>query len=147
MSENGDSFDLARFLRVQGEVYAKALAEIRNGRKRSHWMWFIFPQVDGLGTSHTSVFYSIKSVGEVLAYLKHPVLGHRLIECSSAVLQSDIASAEQIFGSVDAAKLRSSMTLFDHISPGSIFSEVLTKYYAGSRDAKTLQILISMESK
>jgi uncharacterized protein (DUF1810 family) len=137
-----DGFDLNRFLQGQAEVYARALAEIKAGRKRSHWMWFIFPQIDGLGNSPTARFYAIKSKDEAEAYLNHPLLGKRLIECAEALLKIIGKSADEMFGYPDDLKLRSSMTLFASVStPDSIFSRVLDKYYSGQLDVQTLQIL------
>ncbi|MCI0685534.1 MAG: DUF1810 domain-containing protein [Gemmataceae bacterium] len=137
-----DPHDLGRFLRAQEDDYAQALAEIRSGRKRSHWMWYIFPQIDGLAFSATSKHFSIKSVEEARAYLDHPVLGPRLLECAEAVVGVDVRSATEIFGSPDDLKLRSCATLFACVSPpGSVFDRLLAKYYGGERDAKTLQLL------
>src|SRR5690348_3268527 len=107
-----DRFDLDRFVRAQEEVYCRALSEITLGRKRSHWMWFIFPQIDGLGCSSTAKFYAIKSKDEAKAYLNHPRLGKRLNECAEALLKIKGKSATEIFGYPDDLKLRSSMTLF-----------------------------------
>src|SRR5262249_59196898 len=118
------------------------LGEIRSGRKQSHWMWYIFPQFDGLGFSSTSQRYSIKSVAEAKAYLAHPVLGPRLRECAEAVLGVEGRSAFEIFGSPDDMKLRSSATLFAAVSPpGSVFERVLAKYYGGEADAPTLRLM------
>ena len=107
-------------------------------------MWFIFPQVIGLGNSPTSILYSIKSIDEAKAYQSHPILAPRLIECSSTLLTINGMSAEPIFGGIDAVKLSSSMTLFDHVSPDAVFSEVLGKYFDNRRDDKTLEILAGM---
>ena len=137
-----DPHDLSRFVEAQDDVYAEALAEIRSGRKRSHWMWFIFPQVAGLGFSSMSRRYAIKNLGEAEAYLKHPVLGPRLIECAEAALGVEGRSALDIFGSPDDMKLRSSATLFALVSqPGSVFARLLDKYYQGQRDPETLRLL------
>jgi uncharacterized protein (DUF1810 family) len=137
-----DPYDLNRFLKAQENDYASALAEIRNGQKTSHWMWYIFPQFDGLAVSSTSKHYAIKSVPEAKAYLAHPILGPRLLECAEAVLQLEGRSATEIFGSPDDLKLRSSATLFACVSPpGSAFDRLLGKYYGGVRDRKTLQLL------
>jgi uncharacterized protein (DUF1810 family) len=138
----GDHYDLERFVRAQQGDYEQALSEIRGGRKRSHWMWYIFPQFDGLGFSSTAKRYSIKSVEEAKAYLDHPVLGPRLLECAEAVIRVESRSATEIFGSPDDLKLRSCATLFACVSPpGSVFERLLGKYYRGARDAKTLQLL------
>ena len=137
-----DNYNLNRFLQAQENTYQTALAEIRNGRKRSHWMWFIFPQVAGLGFSETSQFYAIKSIAEATAYLSHPVLGKRLVEISEALLTIDGKSANQIFGSPDDMKLKSSMTLFAAVSDkDSVFQKVLEKYFDGQEDSKTLHLL------
>jgi uncharacterized protein (DUF1810 family) len=139
-----DPFDLERFVNAQRDVYSRALSEIKSGQKKSHWMWFVFPQIIGLGNSPTSILYSIKSINEAKAYLSHSILGPRLAECSSAVLKGTATSAEQIFGSIDAVKLCSSLTLFDYLSPGTMFSEVIGKYFDNRRDDKTLTILAGM---
>jgi uncharacterized protein (DUF1810 family) len=119
-----------------------ALAEIRAGRKRSNWMWYIFPQFDGLGMSSTSKRYSIKSFEEARAYLAHPILGPRLLECTGAVLNVEGRSATGIFGSPDDLKLRSSATLFSNVlPPGSVFDLLLGKYYGGERDEVTLRLM------
>lgn len=137
-----DRFDLQRFVSAQDRIYADVLAELRNGHKRTHWMWFIFPQIQGLGFSSTTQYYAIKSAEEARAYLDHPVLGKRLLECTQAVLSVQNRSASAIFGSPDDMKLKSSMTLFDAIAqPGSAFAQVLDRYYQGQRDRKTLDIL------
>src|SRR4051812_36566351 len=138
----GDPHNLSRFVQAQEDDYERALAELRGGRKRSHWMWYIFPQFDGLGFSATSRRYSIKSVAEAEAYLRHPVLGPRLIECAEAVLGVKGRSAFEIFGSPDDMKLRSCATLFASVSPpGSVFDRLLGKYFQGDRDSKTLALL------
>ena len=123
---------LQRFLAAQAAIYPEALAELRAGRKRSHWMWFVFPQVAGLGTSATARRYAIGSRAEAAAYLAHPILGARLRECAAALLGVHDRTAEQILGSPDHLKLRSSMTLFAALAePGSPFAAVLARYYAG----------------
>ena len=137
-----DPHDLNRFIDAQHSSYETALSEIRRGRKRSHWMWFIFPQYAGLGTSATSQRYAIKSVAEAEAYLKHPVLGLRLTQITEALLAIEGRSAHEVFGSPDDLKLKSSATLFAHVSPtGSVFQRVLNKYFGGERDDKTLRLL------
>jgi uncharacterized protein (DUF1810 family) len=129
-------------MQAQKPVYAEALLEIKRGRKRSHWMWYIFPQFDGLGFSTTSRLYSIKSVAEAAAYLVHPVLGPRLRECAEAALAVEGRSAHEIFGSPDDLKLRSCATLFASVSPpGSVFHRILDKYFQGKPDPKTLGLL------
>jgi len=135
-------YDLQRFIDAQQSDYATALAEIRSGRKRSHWMWYVFPQLLGLGYTSTSVFYAIKNLDEAAAYLQHPVLGPRLIEISNALLAPDGKDANEIFGSTDAMKLRSSMTLFSLVPGASgTFQAVLDKFFNGLKDEKTLQLL------
>ncbi len=137
-----DPFGLERFVEAQAEVYDRALAEIQRGDKRSHWMWFIFPQIEGLGHSSTARFYSIKSADEAKAYLNHPVLGPRLLECSEVLLRLQGLSASDIFGFPDDLKLRSSMTLFASVSEAdSVFARVLQQYYQGQPDEKTLELL------
>jgi len=139
---SSDPFDLNRFVRAQQQLYADALEEIRNGRKRSHWMWFIFPQYHGLGTSALSQLYAIKSLEEARAYLAHPVLGPRLIECAEAALAVAGKSAQAIFGSPDDKKLQSSATLFACVTQeNSVFAQLLTKFYQSQRDPQTLQLL------
>jgi uncharacterized protein (DUF1810 family) len=141
-SESSDPYDLNRFISAQEGIYDRALAELREGLKRSHWMWFIFPQIDGLGHSPTTRHYSIKSLEEARQYLAHPVLGARLKECVEAVLNVQGQSASDIFGHPDDWKLQSSMTLFELVSgPHSVFARVLDKYYQGKRDERTLQIV------
>jgi uncharacterized protein (DUF1810 family) len=135
-----DPHDLQRFVMAQdgGDTYKQALAEIRRGRKVSHWMWFVFPQVVGLGSSAMSQRYAIASLDEARAYLSHPVLGPRLIESAQAVADSDSASAEQLFGAIDTRKLQSSMTLFLRADPTrAIFQRVLDRYFGGRYDAAT----------
>lgn len=137
-----DPFDLHRFLAAQEGVYTSVLSELRSGRKRSHWMWFIFPQIDGLGHSSTSRYYAIKSVEEARQYLSHAVLGRRLSECSEAVYSVQGRSASEIFGFPDDLKLHSSMTLFAQVGgPDSIFAKVIEKYYGGQPDKRTLGLL------
>jgi uncharacterized protein (DUF1810 family) len=147
-----DTFDLDRFVRAQdiGGDYAQALAELRRGRKTSHWMWFVFPQIEGLGRSAMAQRYAISSLAEAQAYLAHPVLGPRLTEVSGVLLELNTRSAESVFGSIDATKLRSSMTLFDRAVSGdassdasladgaSVFRRVLDQYFDGEQDAVTL---------
>ena len=137
-----DPYDLDRFIEAQKTCYERALAEIRGGDKRSHWMWYIFPQLSGLGFTPTSQKYSIRSLGEAEAYLAHPTLGPRLTECAEAALAAPGSSAHDIFGSPDDWKLRSSATLFVLVSPaGSVFQQWLDKYFHGERDQKTLELL------
>jgi uncharacterized protein (DUF1810 family) len=137
-----DPYELSRFVRAQKHVYADALSEITNGRKRTHWMWFVFPQLAGLGVSATSERYAIATVDEARAYLDHPILGPRLLECSESLLRVEGRSATAILGTPDDLKLRSCATLFASVSaPGSVFDRVLEKYYGGARDPKTLRLL------
>lgn len=137
-----DGMNLQRFERAQNGVYDTALKEIRNGDKRSHWMWFVFPQLRGLGKSEMATFYGIADLNEAKAYLAHPVLGARLLECCEAVLLNKNKTAHEIFGGIDAKKLRSSMTLFLVASDkNAVFQEVLDRFYGGKKDGATLKIL------
>ncbi len=137
-----DPYDLKRFLSAQEGVYERALAELTRGQKRTHWMWYIFPQFDGLGYSPTAKQYSIKSKEEAGQYLNHPVLGKRLLECTEAVIASQGGSLSEIFGYPDDLKFKSSMTLFEKIAgPGSVFSSALDRFCHGERDAATLNLL------
>ena len=134
--------DLSRFLAAQADDFDQALAEIRGGRKRTHWMWYIFPQIAGLGRSESSRTYAIRDLAEARAYLDHPVLGPRLVACAEAVLGQKGVSAHDIFGSPDDLKLHSSMTLFAQIAGAdSVFARVLAKYYDGVPDQRTLDLL------
>ena len=134
--------DLSRFLEAQAGVYDGVLAELRRGRKTGHWIWFIFPQIAGLGRSSTSQHYAIGSLDEARAYLAHPVLGARLRECAQIVLATDAGSAEAIFGSLDAMKVRSSMTLFHRADPEeAVFAGVLDRFYRGLEDEATVALL------
>jgi len=140
MKTGDDPYDLQRFVAAQdaGGTYRRAAAELRNGRKDSHWMWFVFPQVAGLGYSQASRTYAISSLAEARAYLAHPVLGPRLIECAAILTGLPDRTAEQIFGEVDALKLRSSMTLFMRAAPGEpVFRQVLDRYFGGEPDSAT----------
>lgn len=139
---NPDPFDLQRFVHAQETVYTQALAELCDGRKRTHWMWFIFPQIDGLGHSATTKHYAIKSRAEARQYLAHPVLGARVTECAETILKIKGRSAYAIFGSPDDMKLKSSMTLFATVADsGAVFEQVLTMYFQGQRDTRTLSLL------
>jgi uncharacterized protein (DUF1810 family) len=140
----GDPHNLSRFVQAQAGVYDRALAEVRSGKKRSHWMWFIFPQLDRLPRNPTFNYklYAIKSIAEAKSYLSHPVLGPRLMECAEAALSVQGRTAHEIFGSPDDNKLRSCATLFASVSQqGSVFDQLLDKYYRGERDSKTLRLL------
>ena len=137
-----DPFDLARFVDAQSGVYESALAEIRRGRKTTHWMWFIFPQIAGLGSSAMSQRYAIGSLAEARAYLAHPVLGTRYRECVAALQDLVGTSAEAVFGGVDAAKLRSSLTLFAAAAPDErLFAAELERWFGGETDPRTLERL------
>ncbi len=141
---NEDPHDLHRFLKAQDQdgAYEHALEELRRGRKQSHWMWFVFPQLRGLGRSWMAEHYGIASLEEARAYLSHPVLGRRLLECSSLVAATEATSADAVFGSVDAVKLRSSMTLFREADPRcDVFQRVLERFYDGLPDLRTLERL------
>ncbi|WP_214071764.1 DUF1810 domain-containing protein [Mucilaginibacter sp. dw_454] len=134
--------DLERFIGAQEETYTDALAEIKHGRKRSHWMWFVFPQIQGLGFSEMSKRYAIKGIDEAEAYLNHPVLGQRLIEICMALLALDSNDAYEIFGAPDDMKLRSSMTLFASLPDAyPVFKSVLDKFFNGAMDNATLHLL------
>ncbi len=136
---------LDRFIKAQSKYYKTALSEIRNGKKESHWMWFVFPQIKGLGYSELSRYFAIKSRGEAEAYLAHPVLGKRLGEISEALLDLKTNDPVEVFGNIDALKLQSSMTLFWWISGSEVFGDVLLKYFGGCLDFCTMQILRNME--
>jgi uncharacterized protein (DUF1810 family) len=139
-----DDYDLNRFVEAQRSVYETVLGELRSGRKRSHWMWYVFPQLAGLGRSATSRHFAIRNADEAKAYLDHPLLGPRLVECAAAVLEIDGRSAYEIFGSPDDLKLHSCATLFARVSgPGSVFSSVLAKYFGGREDEETVRLLAS----
>lgn len=138
----GDPHNLRRFVTAQEDDYVRALAEIKAGRKRTHWMWYVFPQLDGLGSSPMARSYAVKSLAEAEAYLRDPVLGPRLVECFEAALGVEGRSAHDIFGAPDDMKLRSCATLFALVSPaGSVFHRLLDKYFRGGRDGKTLRLL------
>jgi uncharacterized protein (DUF1810 family) len=138
-----DSPSLDRFVQAQQQDYAVALAEVRNGRKQSHWMWYIFPQIQGLGLSEIAHTYAITDLAEATDYLHHPILGPRLLEITAAVLALEGHSAHEIFGSPDDRKLHSCCTLFAQVSPpGSVFKQVIAKYFDGKPDPNTLDRLI-----
>jgi uncharacterized protein (DUF1810 family) len=135
-------YDLSRFLEAQNNSYDTALREIRAGRKRSHWMWYIFPQIQGLGYSAMAQHYAIRDLGEAREYLQHPLLGPRLIEISEALLALDESDPRRVMGSPDDLKLRSCMTLFQCAAPDQpVFGKVLDKFYGGRPDGRTLEIL------
>jgi uncharacterized protein (DUF1810 family) len=135
-----EQYNLGRFVEAQesGATYQQALDELRRGRKTSHWMWFIFPQVAGLGQSPTARYYAVSSLAEAKEYLRHPVLGPRLLECSRVVGATEVKTAVEIFGGTDAQKLRSCMTLFMRAAPDEpVFSQVLDRYFSGQADPAT----------
>ena len=137
-----DEHDLNRFVEAQRSTYERALAELRSGRKRSHWMWYVFPQIAGLGFSEMSRRYAIGSFAEARAYLAHPLLGPRLIECFEAALGIEDRAAHEIFGSPDDLKFRSCATLFACVAPaGSVFQRALDKYFGGEGDLRTLELV------
>ncbi|KTR04081.1 calpastatin [Aureimonas ureilytica] len=143
-SPEADPFDLGRFLSAQETTQARALAELRRGRKESHWMWFVFPQLAGLGRSETARHYAIRSLAEARAYLAHPVLGPRLREAVAAAMASGVASPRALFGSPDDMKLRSSLTLFREAAEGNeaqAFEEALARFFGGEADEETLKRL------
>jgi uncharacterized protein (DUF1810 family) len=147
---SGDPFQLARFLKAQQQVYAQARAELAGGRKQSHWMWFIFPQLAGLGSSATARHYAIASLEEARAYLGHPVLGERLRECTQLVLQVEGRIVADVFGYPDDLKFRSSMTLFARAagegrSEDRVFAAALGRYFAGEPDPLTVRLLGSAD--
>jgi|SRR5882724_2419469 len=144
MGDSGDPYRLERFVTAQdrGGMYQRALAELRAGLKVSHWIWFVFPQIAGLGFSAMAREYAISSLAEARAYLAHPVLGPRLAECAGALLAVDGKTAEDILGPVDAMKVRSSMTLFQSAAPGeAIFADMLGRYFGGIADEATISRL------
>lgn len=142
---NSDPYNLTRFVAAQEKTYEQALDEIKAGRKTSHWMWFIFPQLRGLGFSAMSKRYAISGLEEATAYLGHPLLGARLVTCAEAMLLRDSYSATEILGSPDDMKLQSSATLFAAVAqPETVFTDLLQRYFDGQRDAKTLQLLASV---
>ena len=141
MTQSNDPYDLDRFVHAQAGDYERALSELRAGKKKSHWMWYIFPQVEGLGLSPMSVQYSINSADEARAYLDHPLLGPRLRECAAVVRDIVGRSALDVFGSPDDLKLRSSATLFDAVSNEDVFEQLLEKYFDGEPDKETLRRL------
>lgn len=141
--QKGDAMTLERFIKAQEMDYAIALSEIKSGRKESHWMWYIFPQIKGLGFSYTAQYYAIQSKKEAEAYLAHPVLGARLLEISEALLEIKSNDAGRVLGYPDDMKLKSSMTLFYLVSGNDIFQKVLDKFFGGKIDEKTKNLLYS----
>jgi uncharacterized protein (DUF1810 family) len=136
-----DPYDLQRFVEAQAPVFDRVLGELRAGCKQSHWMWFIFPQIAGLGRSATARYYAIRSREEAAAFLAHPLLGSRLAQCAGEVEAVEGRSARQIFGSIDALKLHSSMTLFASVTDKPIFKRIIGKYFGGRPDPATLELL------
>jgi uncharacterized protein (DUF1810 family) len=135
-----DPYELSRFVQAQDGVYDDAVAELRAGRKRSHWMWFVFPQIAGLGRSWAAQRFAIGSLDEARAYLQHPVLGPRLLDCADVLLADGEHTATGIFGELDAMKLRSSMTLFQLAAPQeSVFGRVIDRFFEGAPDAETIR--------
>lgn len=141
-----DPYNLERFLAAQSDSYQRALGEIRRGSKRSHWMWFVFPQIAGLGSSAMAQHYAISSLDEARAYLAHPLLGARLRECVSALQELTDTTADTVLGSIDAIKLRSSLTLFAAAGGGAPFSEAIDKWFQGRLDDQTTRILAEADS-
>ena len=139
MTASADS--LERFVEAQAGTYAAALAEIRRGAKRTHWMWFVFPQLAGLGRSETARFYAIRSADEAQAYLAHPLLGARYLECVGALQDLPISDPVAVFGSIDAVKLRSSLTLFEHVGRHALLVAALARWFGGERDPAMLRLL------
>jgi uncharacterized protein (DUF1810 family) len=142
-----DRFDLELFVQAQDQTYARALDEIRQGQKRSHWMWFIFPQAAGLGRSPIAQRYAIGSIDEAKAYLHHPVLGPRYSDCVEALQDLSSGTAEQIFGVVDAVKLRSSLTLFEAAGAPDIVAAAIERWFDGQRDPATINILSTTNAR
>jgi uncharacterized protein (DUF1810 family) len=142
MTNPADRFDLERFVEAQATGYQRALGELRAGRKRSHWIWYVLPQLRGLGFSSASTFYGIASLAEARAYLAHPVLGQRLRECVGVLLDLEGVTAESVLGGIDALKFRSSLTLFRAAAPDEpLFADALSRYFGGQPDSKTIALL------
>lgn len=136
-----DDYNISRFKDAQERIYPIALRELQEGHKRSHWMWYIFPQLKGLGHSYNSKFYGLSGTEEASEYLEDPILGQRLREVSNTILNLATCDAVEVFGGIDSCKLKSSMTLFDFVSSNDIFARVLDKYFNGQRDNQTLNII------
>jgi uncharacterized protein (DUF1810 family) len=137
-----DPYDLERFVDAQNPVFKQVCAELREGRKQSHWMWFVFPQIEGLGHSWMAAKFAISSQDEARAYLRHPILGPRLIECTRLVNAVAERSIEEIFGYPDDLKFRSCVTLFAHVAPeNEVFADALQKYFGGEPDRSTLELV------
>jgi uncharacterized protein (DUF1810 family) len=144
-----DKYNLNRFIIAQESQYDKALSEIKNGSKKSHWIWFIFPQILGLGHSYLSTYYGIKNLEEAALYLEHPILGARLIEITTALLRYEGKSASAIMGSPDDFKLKSCMTLFSLVDKNedSVFQKIIKKYFFNDKDVRTLQLIMKINNK
>lgn len=148
LKAGADPYSLDRFIQAQERDYDLALAEIEGGRKQSHWMWYVFPQLAGLGVSSISKHYAIKSRAEAQAYLRHPVLGPRLVESTTSTLALEGRTASEVFGSPDDLKLQSCATLFAAVSPpGSVFHQLIDKYFGGEHDERTLEWLATESSR
>ena len=141
MAESEDQFELVRFVRAQEPDYKRAVDELRAGHKRTHWMWYVFPQFDGLGVSPRSFKFAIKSRAEAIAYLTHPILGPRLLECCEVIVGLEDCSVTEIFGKPDDLKFHSCVTLFAQVSSDPLFKRVLDKFFDGKADERTLQLL------
>ena len=141
----GDSFNLRRFVDAQASIYPQVVAELSRGRKESHWMWFVFPQLAGLGFSAMAQRFAIESRGEAIAYLAHDVLGPRLIECTRLVMEESARTIDDILGSPDDMKFRSSMTLFDAVSKQKIFAQAIDAFYPAGKDPATIDILRTLK--
>ena len=142
-----EPFGLSRFIIAQEKIYDRVLSELENGYKQSHWMWYIFPQLDGLAQSATSKYYAIKSIEEAVAYLNHSILGSRLLQCAEMVYGIEKKTVLDIFGYPDDLKLKSSMTLFSEVADERVFVSILDKYFQSERDLKTLQLLKQLQQK
>ncbi len=136
-----DPFNLNRFVSAQAKDYTRALAEIRSGRKLSHWMWYVLPQLAGLGKSEMSTYYAVTNTAEARAFLAHPILGPRLVECAESTLSIEERSAREIFGHPDDLKLRSCATLFSAVSPAPVFEQLIRKYFEGQPDETTVMLI------
>lgn len=140
-------FNLDRFIEAHNDDYNRALNEVKTGRKLTHWMWYIFPQITGLGMSETAQYYEIKSLDEARAYLNNELLRSHLIEISSVLLELYTNDPVEVFGDVDALKLKSSMTLFSYVSDNEIFNKVIDKFFNGSKDSTTIRICEEMKAR
>lgn len=141
-----DKYNLERFIQAQETSHRYAIKELQEGHKRSHWIWYIFPQLKGLGRSYNSKFYGLSGLEEASAYLEHPILNHRLREVCESILALKTDNAKEIFGGIDSRKLKSSMTLFDLVSPNDIFAQVLKKYFQNKRCERTISLQKTTET-